>query len=555
MATLADINETLVRVDDNTENTSRGINSFLKYLEDDKRKALEASREEKQAVANTGGRMQSSASSKSSSSAGLLDTVKNMLAGASLATLATTLGKGLVKRVLGPAVITGFAEEIVEFLLPEGFENQAIKDALTGGLQGAAIGFMVGGPLGAAIGGGIGALLKNEKFKKAVKDLGGELKQMGKDLYEKLEPTVINFKNSFLDFFDALGITKEGVVQGLALALTTIGDAAASGVTSLTNLIKGDFEPMDIVKGIGLLGTVAALLMPGKFMKLFGLLAGIAAKGGGKVFSRLLGGAGATALTGATAAATTAATAAAGTVVMSKAGNKMIAGADGKATTVKAPAGAKVGDKVDNFKKFPKLGKAARFLKAIPGMGYLMAIGELATMNPLTVDGVAGVLGGLGGTALGALAATFIPGIPGINQLIGGTVGYFLGDALFKGLAQFLLGKKVTAFPDFMNDMFNGKEANAQPQTKSYGMSPGAMGGKAQTVARPDQIGATTMKSNISNGIGMSPGAMGGATTSPPINLTNNNTSSTQNQSLIVGHPSTRDRDNSINQRLNIGLA
>ena len=39
------------------------------------------------------------------------------------------------------------------------------------------------------------------------------------------------------------------------------------------------------------------------------------------------------------------------------------------------------------------------------------------------------------------------------------------------------------------------------------------------------------------------------------INLTNNNNSSTQNQSLIVGHPSTRDTNNSINQRLNIGLA
>ena len=544
MATLADINQTLVRVDDNTENTSRGITSFLKQMAEDKRKQLEASREQKQAVADVE-RMQgqSSAQSSSGGGGGLLGGVKNMLAGASMATLASTIGRGLVKRVLGPAVIAGFAEEIVEFLLPEGFENQAIKDALTGGLQGAAIGFMVGGPLGAAIGGGIGALLKNEKFKKAVEDLGGELKQMGKDLYEKLEPTVINFKNSFLDFFDALGITKEGVVKGLALALTTIGDAAAAGVTSLTNLIKGDFEPMDIVKGIGLLGTVAALLMPGKFMKLFGLLAGIAAKGGGKVFSRLLGGAGATALTTATTAA-----AAAGTVVMSKSGNKMIAGADGKATTVKAPAGAKVGDKVvgdkvDNFKKFPRLGKAARFLKAIPGMGYLLALGELATMNPLSVDGVAGVLGGLGGTALGALAATFIPGIPGINQLIGGTVGYFLGDALFKGLAQFLLGKKVTAFPDFMNDIFNSKEGTTsnQPRVGTDAMRMGRgnyqpSGDRSQMIVRHGKD-ARTLKSNISQPSGMSPGAMGGSTA--VVNSGNTTNTVNNSQGLVLGNKTT----------------
>ena len=556
MATLADINETLVRVDDNTETTSRGINSFLKYLENDKRKALEASREEKQAVANTGGRMQSSASGKSSSSGGLLETVKNMLAGASLATLATTLGKGLLKRVLGPAVIAGFAEEIVEYLLPEGFENQAIKDALTGGLQGAAIGFMVGGPLGAAIGGGIGALLKNEKFKKAVEDLGVELKQMGKDLYEKLEPTVINFKNNFLDFFDALGITKEGVVQGLALTLTTIGDAAASGVESLTKIVKGDFSGMDLIKGIGFLGTVAAILMPGKFMKLFGMLAMMAKGGVGKTLTGIMAGGGAML----SSAAAMLGLGPDKNMVTAKSGKqyhkdspqgKMIQNMTKKTgeTAAKGAAG---------IAKYPKLLKALNFLKGVPLVGGIAALSQIAMMDPVTVDKLAGVLGGIGGAALGGMVGALTP-IPG-GLLIGTGLGAVLGDTLAKAAAQYLMGKKVDAFGfgfGWLNDLINGKEDSkktVQPQTKSYGMSPGAMGGKAPTtVTRPDQIGATTMKSNISSG--MSPGAMGGATTSPPINLTNNNNSSTQNQSLIVGHPSTRDTNNSINQRLNIGLA
>ena len=49
---------------------------------------------------------------------------------------------------------------------------------------------------------------------------------------------------------------------------------------------------------------------------------------------------------------------------------------------------------------------------------------------------------------------------------------------------------------------------------------------------------------------------MGGAAPSNPNTLiTSQNNYSTQNQSLIVGHPNTRDRDNALNQRLNIGVS
>jgi len=546
MATLAAINETLTRVDDNTETTSRGINSFVNYLRDNKRKDLEAAREAKNVVTKNAQATAATATNnagKKSDGSGLLDGVRNMLAGATLARLAPMLGKTLLKRVLGPAAIALFAEDIVEMLLPDGLDNPELKEALTGGLQGAALGFAIGGPLGAAIGGGIGALMTNEKFKKAVGDLGKTLKEQAIILYDKIEPTVIRFKDSFVDMFNALGITKEGVVSGLAGALTTIGDAAASGVESLTKLIKGDFEPMDLVKGITTLGAVAALLMPGKFVKFLGLLAG--KKGLLGLLTK-----GATALGLGSLLGSSKADAPEpggkptpkpqpGSVVRSASGNLMIAGADGKATTMKAPAGSKIGDipkksVIDNFKKFPKLGAAAKFLRAIPGVSMLMSLGELATMNPLTVDGVAGVLGGLGGGTLGAMIGTLLPGIPGLNTLVGGTVGYFLGDALFKGLAQFLLGKKVDAFPEFMNDLINGKDTKSnKPSVGSDSMRMGR-GGPTQTFNKPAMTSGTDIKNSIQT-TERRPDAMDRGAPSPTIVDNSSRTNINNNSSAVIG--------------------
>lgn len=546
MATLAEINQTLIRVDENTEDTSRGIGAFVKFLQDNKRKDLEAARESNKVVApDIGPKVSDTSTAVEKAGGGLLDGVRNVLAGATLAKLAPMLGKTLLKRVLGPAAIALFAEDIVEMLLPDGLDNPELKEALTGGLQGAALGFAIGGPLGAAIGGGIGALMTNEKFKKAVEDLGKTLKEQAIVLYDKIEPTVIRFKNSFVDMFNALGITKEGVVEGLAGALTTIGNAAASGVESLTKLVKGDFEPMDLVKGITTLGAVAALLMPGKFVKFLGLLAG--KKGLLGLLTKGAAALGLGSLLGFSKAdapepgGKPTPKPQPGSVVRSASGKLMLAGADGQATVNKAPPGSKVGDMpkksvIDNFKKFPKLGAAAKFLRAIPGLSMLMSLGELATMNPLTVDGVAGVLGGLGGGTLGAMIGTLLPGIPGLNTLIGGTVGYFLGDALFKGLAQFLLGKKVDAFPEFMNDLINGKDTKSnKPSVGSDSMRMGRGGPTQISISPSARYSGETIQNNVNRG--MSPGAMGGSSIafSADTNQTINNNSSTN--ALISSGP------------------
>ncbi len=535
MATLAEINETLTRVDDNTETTSKGINSFVNFLKDNKRKDLENAREAK----NTAVKMRTEATTnkggqKEKGDSGVLDTVRNMLAGASLARLAPVLGRTLLKRVLGPAAIAVFAEDIVEMLLPDGLDNPELKKALTGGLQGAALGFAIGGPLGAAIGGGVGALMTNENFKNAVKELGTTLKEQAKVLYEKLEPTIINFKNNFIEFFDALGITKEGVTEGLAKGLKFVGDAAASGVESLTKLVKGDFEFMDIVKGITTIGAVAALLMPGKFVKFLGLLAGkkgllgLLQKGAGALgLTSLLGLASKDTPDAGTKGTQPQPKAQPGSVVKSAKGNLMIAGPDGKATTVKAPPGSKVGDVPKQPKAPSKFARFNKFLR-IPGIAQLMAATDaflvLSSDMPLNekIKRMGGIFGGLlgsgAGTALGA-AIGVVGGPPGIalGSLIGGVGGYVAGDYFGNKLAELLLGDQ---------------KATVKPPAGSDQMRMGR-GGPTQTFSKPAATGGSEIKSSIQT-TERRPDAMG-ATSSPTIVDNSNRTNISNNSSAVIG--------------------
>ena len=556
MATLAEINQTLAlqnttlkKVDDNTENTSRGIGTFVKFLQDNKRKDLEAAREKKNVVTPDIQPKVSDTGTGGGSGGGVLGALRNALAAASLVKLGPMLAKGLAKRILLPGAIAMFSDEIVDFLLPEGFENQAIKDALSGAISGGAIGFAVGGPLGGAIGAGIGALFKNEKFKKAIGELGTTLKEQGKVLYEKIEPTIINFKNSFIDFFNALGITKEGVTEGLAKFLQVVGDTAAAGVKQLTRLIKGDFDQDSILGGIGTLAAVAAILLPGPFMKLMLGLAGLA-KGPGKFLLKLaksplkflapaLGIFGAGSLASDTklgeagkgAQGKPEVKAKPGTVVKSAKGNLVLAGADGKPTAVKAPAGAKVGDvpKTGGISKIPsKFGRMLKFLR-IPGVAQLMAVTDafqiLSSDMPMNekIKRMGGVFGGLlgsgGGALLGAAIGSAFP-VAGtlLGGLIGGAGGYFAGDFLGNKLAEFLLG---------------GEQKAAKP-AGSDSMRMGR-GGPTQTFKKPSITSGEAIKDNVNRG--MSPGAMGGSSIafSADTNQTINNNSSTN--ALISSGP------------------
>ena len=546
--TLATINNTLTRVDDNTENTSRGISSFVDYLKGKQDKSLEAMREEKAQQQKVAAATGSSSTSEGKSGSGFsFGNIGKILGGLSLAKLAPMIGKKLLTRVLGPLAIATFADDIVEYLLPEGFENKAIKDALAGGLTGGAIGFMVGGPLGAAIGAGIGALMKNENFKKAVTELGETLKVQGEALLKEIKPTVIRFKDAFINLFKSLGITPEGVTEGIAKTLNAIGNAAASGVESLTKIAKGEFSGMDLVKGIGFLGTVAAILMPGKFMKLFGMLAMMAKGGVGKSLRAIMAGGG---------AALTAAGAMLGlgpdkNMVTAKSGKqyhkdspqgKMIQNMTKKTGQTVAKGTQAAAGAASGVAKFPRIMKALAVLRKVPLIGGIAALGQIAMMDPVTVDGLADVLGGIGGGALGAMlgALTLNP----VGIFAGGLVGSLAGGTLAKAAAQYLMGKKVDAFGfglGWVNDLLNGDKGavakSNQPQVGTDAMRMRGGGGAPQTFTKPSAQAGNNLKSSISQPSGMSPGAMGGSTA--VVNSGNTTNTVNNSQGLVLGNKTT----------------
>tara|TARA_B100000085_G_scaffold283141_1_gene313094 strand:+ start:929 stop:2593 length:1665 start_codon:yes stop_codon:yes gene_type:complete len=537
--TLATINNTLTRVDDNTENTSRGISSFVDYLKGKQDKSLEAMREEKAQQQKVAAATGSSSTSEGKSGSGFsFGNIGKILGGLSLAKLAPMIGKKLLTRVLGPLAIATFADDIVEYLLPEGFENKAIKDALSGGLTGGAIGFMVGGPLGAAIGAGIGALMKNENFKKAVTELGETLKVQGEALLKEIKPTVIRFKDSFINLFKSLGITPEGVTEGIAKTLNAIGNAAASGVESLTKIAKGEFSGMDLVKGIGFLGTVAAILMPGKFMKLFGMLAMMAKGGVGKSLRAIMAGGG---------AALTAAGAMLGlgpdkNMVTAKSGKqyhkdspqgKMIQNMTKKTgeTAAKSTAAAASG-----IAKYPKLAKAISVLRRVPLIGGIAALAQIAMMDPVTVTGLSKILGGVGGGAIGAALGSF--GGP-LGIFAGGLGGMLAGETLGLAAAQFLMGKKVDAFGfgfGWVNDLLNNMQGKGDTTTTAPATTMSGGGGPPnRTFVNPSTSGSTI--SNAVSSRGMSPGAMGGSNISFSADTNTNISNSNTNAALIANGP------------------
>jgi len=560
--TLADVNETLLQVEDNTDKTSRGLSSFVEHLRVQKRKSLEQSREAKNVNAAESARQASSGGGQGTTGegGGLIGGVKTLLAGATLAKLVPKIGGLLLKRILLPATIATFADDIVEFLLPEGFENDVIKDALTGGLQGAAIGFAVGGPLGAAIGAGIGALLTNENFKKNVKELGKNLKQMGEDLYEKIEPTVINFKNNFLELFDTLGITKEGIVGGLAGGIKFVGDAAANAVGSLNKILVGDFE--NLGKDIGnvalFVGGLIGILKVGKIAKLLKKLAVVAT-----------GAAGAAIISAFKKDSPDVDTKPKPDVKSSqpkpgsvnpKTGN--IIGVDGKDTAVKGSSpGAKklqteIQQKATGSAKtaadVPK--KFGRFLKFLrfPGIAQLMATTEAFQIlsSDISINEKKRKMGGVLGGLLGSGAGTFIGGaigsvFPGpgtaLGALIGGIGGYIGGDYFGNKLANFLFEDQQGGKPAGSDAMRMGRGGPTQTFSKPS---------DAQRRAGPDVItSAATMQGNLDKG--KAPKMENTSIVANSGNSTTNNINNTST-GLLMGKPDAIDNSNPILQRVAI---
>ena len=490
MASLADVNQTLMDQNESLADIARGTLETQQLIQkqisrDTGFRAIEASREKGSGI---GGAV-------SGAIKGVKDTgakIGSFFGGKGLAGIGAALIGGLVTRGIPALVAASLSDNIAEYLTGEE-GNQEVKETIERSILGGSLGFLLGWR-GALIGSLLGALL-NDENKKKLEELGTQFGTLAEEfgmMLPTFEQTLGFLSEKFGNLINFVGGIV-GTITGITRAISafTDDDETTSGFEELGKTAEDTFTNFkENALGAALaIGGIFALLRPGKAIGL--ALAGIkgAAKGAGSLLSKL-GGAGAAGA--GTAAASTAAAATAGSVVKSASGKLMIAGADGKATTVKAPAGSKVGDVpgAESLKKFPRLAKALKLLRGIPVIGGIAALTQLAMLDPKTVDGVAGILGGLGGGAVGAAIGTMIN--PGVGSFLGGVGGYFLGDALFKGLAQYLLGKKVDAFPGFINDMFNGNGGGT-----SESVDTSMIGGEVYTPGQPmsqNQIDASDIR-------------------------------------------------------------
>jgi hypothetical protein len=256
MATLAAVNDTLLEVSQNTEKTSKGISAFVKYLEEKKRDELEAEREAKAARTKMLSQSSSSSSSKSKTGGSFLDKLSpaGLLGAGGLLGLGANVGKALLRRL--PALgLIGFADEIADAILGDDFPKD-FKDTVSRGITGAGLGMLLGRrfiPIFTALG-----LLATDENKKLLKDIGVNAKEKWDKFAENLEPVL-----GFLPSFDNI--------------VKFIGGSVTKGLTAIKGFTESGFDSEEFKKNwgsaVGLLGSVAFLLMPGKFMRALKFLA------------------------------------------------------------------------------------------------------------------------------------------------------------------------------------------------------------------------------------------------------------------------------------------
>ena len=444
MATLADVSAKLDASNDQAEAQTKSIDQlntnfslFLRELgEDDS-----AEREEKREASVRGGAAPASAPAGGGS----------LFGGKSLLGFASGIGMGMLKRGVPGLIATMFADEIADYIYDE-TGNAELSDAIGRGITFGGIGLIFGKRF-AILGTAIGALLTDDN-KTALTGLGETVEGIAKDL----------------------GIFKDGFPD-LGGIFTSISSAFGNTVTNLDNLLKGDFEKLDILDSLEDLaitvGSLFTLFMPGKAIS---LALRALTKPFRMAFNAVRGtatAASAAGVTSSTAAASTA-TAAASTVTkprnftvnkagefIGKSGKKLTGAA---LTTAQATAAADTA-KLGRFNKLVSFGKKAPILGSLVSLGH---IGYILSSDQSKEDKVANVTGALGGLAgatgggiLGGLLGTL--GFPGIGTAVGGglgsLLGYFAGEYITKALAQYLLDMPITAFPDWtgLNDMMNGE--------------------------------------------------------------------------------------------------
>lgn len=546
MTTLAELNSTLERVENNTGTTARTLDRFISFMEMKRGDDLEDRRERKAEKSSKAVSVGTSSSTKSDSGFFKNLQARDLLTpGVLAASFAPKLAKGIITRGLPAALATAFADDIGNWVNSQTGSAElgsAAERATLGGTFGLLLGkkFVL---IGAAVG-----ALATEENKAAATELGQALINKAGDAKTAIQEWA-NSENAekIAEKFGGIGQSIREYATNLPTAgkiLTGLQTKVGEGITGLTGFINGGFDDETFqnnwVEAAGTLATFAFFLGPGKFIRMIKFLAGFkklaagaALYGAYKLFTgemtdddlttdEIVGAAGMTAALGYGGVKATQALRGrrnGGTpppkapssnilgkingkdVVRSSAGNLAYAGADGKATTnllSKADA-EKFAGKGNWWNKFPKL----KALRMIPGAGLLFAAMDSVNAGSIMLDEstsdkqkadaigslVGGVLGGIGFAQLGAVLGTAAGtmGFPGLGSLIGG----FGGTAAMGTIGYFAgdwLGSKIMNYlMDTSNAQASSNSAVITPEMSKLFSGAGTSAYTAQnSISRPN---------------------------------------------------------------------
>lgn len=529
MATLADINKSLEDQQAGNEAQTRVLkrldrrfDKFFQELREAESESLEADIEGRN-QAQEAQRKDNVSTARGGESKGFSLPFLGGLTGAGMMGALSGIGGALLKRGIPGLIITMLADEIADFV----FDNvdgvsKDMRDMVERSLSIGGLGLIFGVKF-AAIGAVLGAVLTDDNI-------------------EKMNKIGDSFGVLSTKFFKMFNIELPSIGDILTSITTTVGSA----LDGIDALLQGDFD--------GFLAEIdsVAIAMAGLFT-LFAPGKAISLALRGLMLPFTAAKAGIMAMLGKNKTDVNALTkdpkGPAGSQGKLKDGSKVTFNKKtGRYHTDKGKM-VKAADVTEIGKKFPKLKNLLR----VPGIAQAFAALDLFQLltSPGSVNdkvaGMSGILGGLGGSVLGAMAGTAFAGVLGLGTAgaglvlapllaaAGGMGGYFFGDMIAKGLAQYLLGQNVDAFPEIVNDALNGEGTPATGQ--SLGTStPGVPDFVSSTPSSRSTVSRATPQSGVAMSDAAAYHAMGAqATGTQIVNApTNTTVDASTNQGLVT---------------------
>ena len=603
--TLADINKSLKEQNQAQDETTRSVSglnaNFKTWLNGnkiDKLKDLEDKRESKtqNRLANIGSSIQNAgasglsglenvAGSAASGIGGLLSRVSGLIP-AAFALIGSGKLIGLLADVIKrrgiPATLANIFADRIGDAVKDFTGSSEVGDAVQRGLKLGSFGLLLGKRF-FLIGSAIGTLLTKENQDKVGK-LADDLLKTTKDL--NLLPKDATFES-------VLSSMQTGAGKALdALSAVVRGDFASKEFTdnwgSLAVAAAGIFTLLNPFGTIGKM--VTAVVLAYKALKGMGLLTARVALQTTKSGARFLGNA-----VSATAGAATAMPSGPKLTVedlgvedlelenqrridnLSKKELKKLSAAgyrvQGGVLQKLSPTGSamalsnagniddvlsRVAGSENTLLKASKIGNFGRFVKifkAIPYLGTIFSLYELASIVSDDTSSMdqkiesigrlfGSVLGGVSGAAVGGLIGTALGG-PIIGTILGGGVGALGGDAVGKALAQYMMGKPIDAFGNFLgaDDALNSHLGLTAKRSEGFNYSKAAMSkamADAETYAnRQGGMVAAQVADYFYNNVGREYG--GGAPVT--VDASTVDASTTTSQAAIVQSASPTDQN------------